>query len=122
MNAWYKTCNHEMREWLKANAGEWVEVETDCLFTNQYNTEKYRIVDDMIVAVKDDARIGKAKCKYCGRITEADEPCTKHDQCASIPFSEDNTFFIKFPNGLGLQIKEMPETKIGTYTFWSTSS
>jgi len=46
-----------LREYLKANAGNWLEVETDFMFENQYNTVSgYRIYDTMISAIKNDAR------------------------------------------------------------------
>ena len=54
-----------MRDWLIANEGQWIEVETDYLFNNQYNTAEYRICDCMVEAVRDDVRANKGKCRYC---------------------------------------------------------
>lgn len=56
----------------KEFAGKWVEIDTTCLFDNQYNTtEEYgnlRIFDGDIVRIVDDARIGKGTCRYCGKL------------------------------------------------------
>ena len=61
-----------MRALLKT--GEWVEIDTNCLFENQYNTtEEFgnkRIFDGQIQKIENDARINKGKCKYCGAIVE----------------------------------------------------
>lgn len=54
--------------------GEWVEIDTTFLFTNQYNTtEKFgnkRIFDKDIEEIQDDARLNKGRCRYCGAIVE----------------------------------------------------
>ncbi|CAB4144228.1 hypothetical protein UFOVP453_26 [uncultured Caudovirales phage] len=106
------------RDYLKRNAGNWIEIDTACLFENQYNSvDGFRIYDTMIDAVKNDARIGMSKCAYCGRM----EPYTPdaeqaHADClvkmnAHIesyngkrkmthilkPFTERNTFFLTYP-------------------------
>ena len=46
----------ETREWFKANAEKWIEVETEHMFENQYNAAKYRIYDTQISEIKDDVR------------------------------------------------------------------
>ena len=57
-----------MRALLKT--GEWVDIDTKCLFENQYNTTEEcgnkRIFDGQIQKIENDARVGKGKCKYCG--------------------------------------------------------
>lgn len=67
-----------MKALLKSNtkfhkAGEWVEIETTCLFNNQYNTDKERIFDRQISRIVDDARPGMGKCKYCGKMIRRGE-------------------------------------------------
>lgn len=58
----------------KEFAGKWVEIDTSCLFNDQYNTTEadgnMRIFDSDVVKIEDDARIGKGRCAYCGAIVE----------------------------------------------------
>lgn len=113
----------EMRNWLKEHEGAWVDVETDYLFNNQYNTEKYRIFDSMVEAVQDDAREGMGKCKYCGRMLRRGEKCTHSPECEKYGiewFTPENTFFLKYPNGIKQIQKEWLSIddncpKFGTY-------
>lgn len=64
-----------MRALLKT--GQWVDIDTNCLFDNQYNTtEAYgnkRIFDGDIRKIEDDVRLGLGKCKYCGAIVKRGE-------------------------------------------------
>lgn len=64
-----------MRALLRS--GEWVEIDTSCLFNNQYNTtEEYgnkRIFDGQIQRIEGDVRLGLGKCKYCGAIVKRGE-------------------------------------------------
>ena len=93
----------EFKNWIAENGGKWVKVETDYLFTNQYNTEKFRVMDSMISAVRDDARQGKGTCKYCGKLVSEGESCTKHEECTKYGiewFTAKNTCFLAHPNGL----------------------
>ena len=57
-----------------------VEIDTTCLFDNQYNLfpaegEKHgkRIFDADIVRIIDDARVGMGKCGYCGKLVKRGE-------------------------------------------------
>lgn len=57
-----------------------VEIDTNCLFDNQYNLfpgegEKYgkRIFDAEIVRIIDDARVNMGKCAYCGKLVKRGE-------------------------------------------------
>ena len=107
-NAFVSTCginasSVEFKNWIVENGGKWVKVETDYLFTNQYNTEKFRVMDSMISAVRDDARQGKGTCKYCGKLVSEGESCTKKEDCSKYGiewFTAKNTCFIAHPNGL----------------------
>lgn len=53
---------------LKSIRGQWVNVDTQYLFRDQYNLADYnlRIYDRDIDAVQDDERKGLVKCGYCG--------------------------------------------------------
>ena len=184
-NAYVFAQSNDLREWLKKNEGKWFNVETKCLFNNQYNLKKYRVFDSMIEAVKDDARVNKGRCNYCGEIiirgkeeehflskennkdcencfwykekildrkkedtkniedcngirktvfthTYIDKytkECTYENGCCNKEcrnydiewFTEDNTYFLKYPNGLQLnEEKELlsihnDNIKIGNY-------
>jgi hypothetical protein len=93
-----------MRDFLKENEGKWLEVETACLFDNQYNTATYRIYDSMVEEIKDDVRHLFKKCKYCGSMVEKTEPdCSKHEDCSKYGmhhFTPENTYFLKYPAGV----------------------
>lgn len=60
--------------------GQWVEVDTTYLFNNQYNLKNYdlRVMDESVEAVRDDARPGKVKCGYCGKMFSSMEDLTAH--------------------------------------------
>lgn len=52
----------------------WVDIDTSCLFNNQYNTmDGKRIFDKDITAIQDDARRGMGKCRYCGALVKRGE-------------------------------------------------
>lgn len=53
--------------------GEWVEIDTTCLFNNQYNAAGKRIFDQDIKRIVDDVRDGLGKCRYCGAIVKRGE-------------------------------------------------
>ena len=63
--------NHEnFKKWIEENKGKWVDIDTNYLFDNQYNTVSgFRIYDTYIDRIKDDVRTDK------------------------------NIFFVKHPNG-----------------------
>lgn len=64
-----------MRALLKD--GTWVEIDTKCLFHNQYNTTdesgNKRIFDRDIKRIEGDVRLGKGCCKHCGAIVNRGE-------------------------------------------------
>ena len=68
---------YKYNEALKNNAGKWIEVETEYLFDDQYNTTIGRIFDRDIQAVENDARKGLAKCSYCGEVFKYFKSCPK---------------------------------------------
>lgn len=122
-NAYILSNVSEKREWLMANEGQWIEVETDYLFKNQYNTAEYKIWDSMVEAVRDDARMNKGKCRYCGTTLNRGEICSKHKDCPRCGiewFTPENTFFLKYPDGIKQPDREIlsiyPDfIKVGTY-------
>jgi len=57
-------------EWILSNKGKWVDIDTNCIFDNQYNTiDGFRIYDTHIDEISDDIRTDK------------------------------NVFFVKYPKG-----------------------
>ena len=58
--------DQQYKDTLQSLAGKWVEVETKCLFDDQYNIEHLRVFEENVEEVRDDARIGKMKCTCCG--------------------------------------------------------
>jgi rubrerythrin len=73
-------------EWidtLKKVSGKTIEVETDYLFNNQFNTAPIkgvserglRIMENLVEEVIDDERIGKYKCNWCGGYSEKKDKC-----------------------------------------------
>lgn len=115
-NPW--SSNSEMDKFLNANAGQWVDVDTEHLFTDQYNIEGYRLHDTHLQAVKDDARIGKGKCKYCGKLILAGNLCLNYGECPGHGVEWFNTktcFFIANPDGVSMP-SEFEPMKIGSYT------
>lgn len=65
--------NAEYKKALRENSGKWLEVETEYLFENQYNVSFGRIFDNMVAAVRDDARLNMGRCKYCGALVRKGE-------------------------------------------------
>ena len=67
---------------LNNHRGEWVNVETERLFNNQYNITLdgcgIRVFDDDITAVKDDARKNAVTCGYCGKTFPNMDEYKKH--------------------------------------------
>lgn len=122
-NAYIYTATDESSTFFKNMAGKWLSVETKYLFNNQYNTKTYRVMDTQVKAVKDDARAGRGVCQYCGRQLFTGEVCTANKKCAKYGinwFTPENTFFLKYPNGLQQPANELlsidsDAIKIGTY-------
>lgn len=122
--------SEQYKQFIKEFAGQWVEVDTEYLFHNQYNTTAlvradgsfdggYRLCDSQIDAVRNDARVGKGKCKYCGNMVNTGEGCSKHVECIIYGiewFTEKNTYFLKYPTPPEIQVKEIEPVKVGTYT------
>ena len=71
-------------EMLQKVDGQWLEVETDYLFSDQFNTvpvpgvseQGLRIMAASVVDVEDDARPGKARCQWCGKTSTDLEACS----------------------------------------------
>jgi len=125
-NAFVSTCGihqsfkKEFAQFIKDNEGVWLDVDTECLFSNQYNVSGYRVMDSHIDAVKDDARIGKGKCIYCGKLVNEGDECTHSEECTKYGidwFTAKNTAFIAHPNGLPLVVhcKCEDEKKFGSF-------
>lgn len=50
----------DFKKWVAKNQGKWVEIDTKCIFDNQYNTvDGYRIYDTWIDRIEDDVRDDK---------------------------------------------------------------
>jgi len=124
---------------LSSLAGQWVTVETDSLFDNQYNIKEHnlRIFDGDIERIVNDARIGKGKCAYCGTLVKSGNKCHKYrtpekvygvdsspNECDIIGinlFNEKNCYFIKYPMGFNHTLKfykklSKEPLKIGSYS------
>lgn len=65
----------DYRKRVLAIGGEWLHVETEHLFNDQFNCENenpaefengLRIYQSMVQDIENDVRIGAAKCLYCG--------------------------------------------------------
>ena len=75
--------NWKWAELMEKVAGMTLEVKTDYLFKDQYNTapipgisEKgLRIMQNVVEEVIDDERPGKARCRWCGRTGPAQGVC-----------------------------------------------
>jgi len=71
----YTPINWEWAEKLKKVEGEWLVVETDYLFKDQFNTapipgvskDGLRIMESMVEVVENDVRKEMVKCRYCGK-------------------------------------------------------
>lgn len=130
INKLYNGNNDDLNNWLKRSAGKWVNVEIDHLFTDQYNTSKYRLFDGQVSAVRNDARKDKGKCKWCGKMVNTGEKCGRFEECDKYGiewFTPKNTFFLQYPNGIKKPDPltfpdDKKEIKIGTYTLEQTTS
>jgi len=79
------TFNKKWYDLLEEIAGKEVEVETDHLFIDQFNTipitdisEKgIRIMISFVEYIIDDERYNKMKCRYCGTTQSKGDKCIK---------------------------------------------
>ena len=78
--------NPKFATMLRAVQGQWIEVETDHLFRDQFNTvpipgvseNGLRVMVSDIVDIEDDVRQGVVKCSWCyGYDTDGDGACDK---------------------------------------------
>lgn len=74
----YGPTTAEYKAFFEKFGGQWVPVETAYLFTDQYNVSDgngggVRVMDCDIEAVRDDARRGLGRCRYCGAMIRAGE-------------------------------------------------
>lgn len=112
------------RETLQELSGQWVDIETEHLFDNQYNTANgLRLYDTMIDAIEDEAREGKQKCGWCGTISETTFTiclnCLKDEYLE--PFTEKNCAFLAW-KGIKPKVKPIEERQFGTYYLSNTCS
>jgi len=64
----------------------WVEIDTTCLFRDQYNTtDGRRIFDRDIKEIRDDARANMGKCRYCGALVRRGEEEKHFSERESLP-------------------------------------
>lgn len=84
----------EWVETLKAVEGQWLEVETEHLFSDQFNTAPIpgvselglRLMVEDIAAIEGDVRHGVVKCRWCGGYDrDGDGAC---DKCAKTDYLE----------------------------------
>jgi hypothetical protein len=75
-----------LKNYLTEKSGQWIEIDTSYLHSNQYNSvDGYKILDQYIEAVEEDARIGAARCNYCGKsFKHSDNEILKHHQTVCI--------------------------------------
>jgi len=79
---------HRFADMLKKVQGQWLEVETDHLFDDQYNTPPVpgvselglRVMDHSVAEIEGDVRPRATKCWYCGKtrlddFANAEKPC-----------------------------------------------
>ena len=93
-------------------AGTWQEVDISFLSDNQYDIAGIRFFDDEILEIKDDARIGLARCSYCGSVVKSGETCKKHEDCKDHKLEDfSNCFFIKHKGKPVFQSINFPEGK-----------
>ena len=84
-NAQKAMCNHEWCKTLEKVQGLTLDVETDYLFDDQFNTAPVpgvselglRMMDYSVEEVIDDERIGKMKCQWCGTTSPVGPACAK---------------------------------------------
>jgi hypothetical protein len=78
--------NPDFAKMLEKVQGQWLEVETDHLFSDQFNTAPIpgvselglRVMVSEVAEIQDDARIGVVKCSWCaGYDTNKDGTCDK---------------------------------------------
>lgn len=82
MTAGAEYTHDKYNDTLRSLRGQWVEIDTQYLFHDQYNLKDYdvRIFDKDIDAVQDDPRAGMVKCGYCGKqFANADELTAHYD-------------------------------------------
>ena len=85
INTGQATNNGKWYALLEAIAGKEIEIETNHLFIDQFNTVPIpgvsengaRIMISMVEYVIDDERYGKMKCRYCGATQSENDKCIK---------------------------------------------
>ncbi len=84
--------NPEWEKQMEAIQGTLVEVETDFMFADHYNTAPIegvstigmRIMDAYVAEVIDDARDGVMKCSYCGCCQDINYYCEECGRCENV--------------------------------------
>ena len=88
----------DWKRMMQAIQGQWIEVETDHLFEDQFNTvpipgvseSGLRVMESDVAEIRNDARAGKSKCGWCGAVTSgaACGSCGKPAPRPLVPGSE----------------------------------
>lgn len=76
--------NWKWADTLKALQGMTIEVETEYLFANQFNTAPIdgisengmRIMAESVAEVIDDERLGQMRCEWCGAVSVVSSTCS----------------------------------------------
>lgn len=95
-----ESINWKWADTLEKVQGMELEVETDFLFKDQYNTAPIpeigipglRIMQRDILEVIDDVRLGMSRCGWCGKSTKQDNPCWN---CGKTEYLEPVDYFTK---------------------------
>ena len=101
---------------MKKNEGKWVEVDTTYLFRDAFNSKIVHESFDgnssikcthiparYVLAVKNDARIGKKRCNYCGKISVYEDKLgRKHKTCPYCHRDDYIHIFNPIPNTSGI--------------------
>lgn len=94
--------------------GVWHTVDTSFLFDNQYNLASgERVFDRDVRAVRDDARVGLAKCPYCGAIVPEGEQCHANPECSNYTPRSLSGIFTKYNNET-VPFRVLPDEYNGT--------
>lgn len=167
----YVYAGNKTQNLFKLLAGFYLEVETDYLFNDQYNTKTLRVYDSQVCEVVGDVRSGWCKNKYTGKMVQVgkeaeylqgekakvgtacgtcfwyrkqqvgdtirtkretetqtteteirqyEKKCTYEKGCTHEEaekygfeyFTPENTYFLKYPNGINIQKSERQTIKI----------
>lgn len=100
--------SEQFRHFMRIHQGVWMDVDTDCLFRDQFNVKTrtngiVRLPAQYVSMVRNDARLGKKICMNCGKSSVYKDSLGRiHNSCPNCKIEGNYWVFTQDPSTHGV--------------------